>query len=256
MTDDFLTNAFINPILNAEGYNPINTTAYAIIFVIAAFLTFKLLKRLNIKIDRRLAIAVTPFVVTGSLFRVLNDSGAVLSFIFVTPAIYFLVFAITIVTLFVSLYLQKKMNMSYHKIMFVVGLTIASVAANLLQVRNFYGAVLDIAFFIPWPIIFYFVKWNAASKIVASVQMFDATTTFTSLQFFNYQEQHVVPNIFINLFGPFSFIFLKAVAVIIILVLIDKFSEKKEYANYLKLVIGILGAATSLRDFTRLVAFV
>jgi uncharacterized membrane protein len=49
---------------------------------------------------------------------------------------------------------------------------------------------------------------------------------------------------------------LKAVAIIAILILIDKFSKEKEYSNYLKLVIGILGAATSLRDFTRLVAFV
>jgi len=86
--------------------------------------------------------------------------------------------------------------------------------------------------------------------------MFDATTTFTSLQFFNYREQHVVPSLFINLFSPVSFIILKAVAVVAILILIDKYSEDKEFANYLKLLIGILGGATSLRDFTRLVAFV
>jgi uncharacterized membrane protein len=256
MTEDFLTNYFLNPILNAEGYNPINTTVYAIIFVIAAFLTFKLLKKMKVKIDRRLAIAVAPFVVIGSLFRVLSDARIVTSFIFVTPSIYFLIFAMTVITLFVSIYLQKRFNISYHKVMFIVGLTIASIALNLLQIRNLYGAALDISFFIPWLIIFYFIKWNVASKTVASIQMFDATTTFTSLQFFNYREQHVVPNIFISLFGPFSFILLKAVAVIVILILIDKFSEEKEYANYLKLVIGIIGAATSLRDFTRLIALV
>ena len=256
MASDFLSKVFIEPILYSEGYNPINTTVYAIIFVIAAFLTFKLLKKLKIKIDRRLAIAVAPYVAVGSVLRVLNDAGIVSSSILVTPGIYFLIFGVTIAALFVSLYLQKKLKIGYHKVMFVAGLTIVSVAINLLQFKNFYGATLDIALFIPWLVIFYFVKWNVASKAVASIQMFDATTTFTSLQFFNYNEQHVVPNIFINLFGPFSFIVLKAVAVIIVLVLIDKFSEEKEYANYLKLVIGILGAATSLRDFTRLVALV
>jgi uncharacterized membrane protein len=256
MTHDFFTTFFINSILTPQGYNPINTTAYAIIFVIAAYLIFKFLKRLNIKIDRRLAIAIAPFVVTGSLLRVLQDAGIISSFIFVTPGIYFLIFSITISALFVSTYLQKKFNISYHKIMLILGLTIASVIVNFLQIKNFYGAFLDIVFFLPWIVVFYFIKWNGASKIVASVQMFDATTTFTSLQFFNYREQHVVPNIFINLFGPFSFIVLKAVAIIAILVLIDKFSKEKEYSNYLKLVIGILGAATSLRDFTRLVAFV
>jgi len=256
MFEDFFAKNFINAIINTEGYNPVNTTAYAVIFVIAAYLTFRLLKKLKIKIDRRLAIGISPFVVCGSLLRVLQDAGIVSSFIFVTPGIYFLIFAITITTLFVSLYLQKKLNMSYHKIMFVVGLTIASVFANLLEITNFYAIGLDLLFFLPWVAIFYFIKWNPASKSVALIQMFDATTTFTSLQFFNYREQHVVPNIFINLFGPFSFIVVKAIAVIAVLILIDKFSEEKEYSNYLKLLIAILGAATSLRDFSRLVAFV
>jgi uncharacterized membrane protein len=256
MNEDFLTKFFINPVIRSEGYNPINTTVYAAIFVIAAYLTFKLLKKMNVKIDRRLAIAITPFVVTGSVLRVLSDAGVLTSFIFVTPSIYFLIFAMAIVTLSISMYLQKKMSLSYHKIMFIVGLTVVSILVNFLQLKNFYGAALDIGFFILWPIIFYFIRWDASSKIVASIQMFDATTTFTSLQFFNYSEQHVVPNIFISLFGPFSFIVVKAVAVIAILLLIDRFSEEKEYSNYLKLIIGILGAATSLRDFTRLVAMV
>jgi uncharacterized membrane protein len=102
------------------------------------------------------------------------------------------------------------------------------------------------------------IKWNDANKVVASVQMFDANTTFVSLQFFNYQEQHVVPNIFINLFGlgPITFIGLKLVAVVTLLIVIDKYCEDKEFANYLKLIVTILGVATGLRDFTRLVALV
>ena len=256
MPEDFIFKYLVEPIFYSEGYNPINTTAYAFVLVIAAYLVFKFLKKLNVKIDRKLAFAVAPYVVIGSLFRVLYDAGFVASRLFVTPSIYFLVFAIAIITLFVSLYFQRKFKVSYHKIMFIVGLSIASFAASLFQIRNFYGAVLDIAFFIPWIIIFYFVKWNLANKVVASVQMFDATTTFTSLQFFNYREQHVVPNLFISLFSPASFIVVKLVAVLVVLVLIDKYSEDKEFANYLKLVIGILGAATSMRDFIRLAAFV
>lgn len=256
MPEDFLGKYFINPIFTSEGYNPINTTVYAFVLVIAAYLIYKLLNRLKVKVDRRLALAVAPFVFMGSVFRVLQDASIVASPIFVTPAIYFLIFLITIISLFGSLYLQKKFNIKYYKLMFVVGLAIDSVAVNLLQLKNFYGVALDIAFYVPWIIILYFIKWNAANKVVTLVQMFDATTTFTSLQFFNYREQHVVPNIFISLFSPVSFIFVKAVAVVVILILIDKFTDDKDFANYLKLVIGILGAATSLRDFTRLAAFV
>ena len=84
--------------------------------------------------------------------------------------------------------------------------------------------------------------------------MFDATNTFVALYFFGYNEQHFVPNIFISLFGPWIFIPIKAIAVIAALVLIDRYSDDKEFNNYLKLVIGILGGATSVRDFLRLIA--
>lgn len=256
MSGDFFTNYFINPILNAEGYNPINTTVYALVLVIAAYLIFRLLQKLKIKIDRRLAIAVSPFVILGSFLRVLNDAGILTSGLFVTPLIYFLVAGITLATLFAALFLEKKYKIKYYKVMFVVGLTLAAIAVSFFKISNPYGAVLDLVFYLPWPIILYFVKWNDANKVVTSVQMFDATTTFTSLQFFNYREQHVVPNIFITIFSPISFIVVKAVAVIIILILIDKYSDDKEFGNYLKLIIGILGAATSLRDYARLVNLV
>lgn len=258
MSQDFLTTYLLNPIVYAEGYNPINTTVYAVTFVIVAYLVYKLLQRIKLKVDRRLALGISPFIVMGSLFRVLYDAGFVTSRLFVTPFIYFLIFFLTIISLFFSLFLQKKFKTNYYKLMFVIGLTIDSIAVSFFQIRNFYGAILDISFFLPWVAIVYLIKWNSTNKTVFLAQMFDATTTFTSLQFFNYQEQHVVPNIFINLFGlgPITFVPLKAIAVVAVLILIDKYSEDKQFANYLKLLIGLLGAATSLRDFTRLVAFV
>jgi uncharacterized membrane protein len=89
--------------------------------------------------------------------------------------------------------------------------------------------------------------------------MFDATTTVTAMTFFGYGEQHVLPTIFINLFsstlfGPFSFIVLKLIGVVPVLILIDKLSSDKEFNNYLKLAIGILGAATGTRDFSCLLS--
>lgn len=258
MSGDFFTNYFLNPVIYAQGYNPVNTTVYSITFVVAAYLVFRLLKKINIKVDRKFVLAIAPFVVIGSLFRVLYDAGFVTSRVFVTPSIYFLVFAITIITLFASLFLQKRFKVGYHKIMFVVGLTIAAFTASLYQVRNISGAAIDLAIYLPIVIALYFVKWGFENKIVTALQMFDATTTFTSLQFFGYGEQHVLPNFFINAFGlgPISFIPLKAVAVVAVLLLIDKYADDKEFGNYLKILIGLLGAATSLRDFTRLVAFV
>ena len=84
--------------------------------------------------------------------------------------------------------------------------------------------------------------------------MFDATSTFVALQYFGYYEQHVVPSIFINIFSPISFVFLKIVGIVAILLLLDRFKGDEEFNNYLKLIIGILGLGTGTRDFLRLLA--
>jgi uncharacterized membrane protein len=103
-------------------------------------------------------------------------------------------------------------------------------------------------------VILRFVKWSKENKIVTGLQMFDATTTFVALNYFSYWEEHVLPRFIINLSGtPFSFIILKIIAVVLILLGIDKYSKDKEFNNYIKLIIGILGAATGLRDFISLI---
>ncbi|MDI6721605.1 MAG: DUF63 family protein, partial [Candidatus Aenigmarchaeota archaeon] len=47
----FFETYFIEPVLNGTGYNIYNTAVYAFLLIIAAFLTYKLLKILKIEID-------------------------------------------------------------------------------------------------------------------------------------------------------------------------------------------------------------
>jgi len=257
---DFFQTYFVNPIILNQGYNPINTTIYATILVVAAYLIYKALNKLHVKIDRRLGISVAPFIIFGSTSRVLVDAGIFFSFLFITPLIYFVVFAITFIALIASLFLEKKKKIPYHKTMAATGIVLLLIPfatlANFASISNISinsnSLFLVLVFFAPWPILFYFVKWGESNKVVASIQMFDATNTFVSLNFFNYSEQHFLPNIFIGQLGPASFIVVKAIVVIAALILIDKYSDDKNFNNYLKLVIGILGAATSTRDFIRL----
>ena len=69
-----------------------------------------------------------------------------------------------------------------------------------------------------------------------------------------------MPTFFIELFGPFSFIVLKVVAIVAALILIDKFvgnsKEDEEFKSYIKLIIGILGGATACRDLIALAVLV
>jgi len=248
---------FYQYFLKRGGYNPINTTVYAIILITFVLLIFKLLKKLKVKFDKRLALAVSPFVFLGSSMRILEDSGILQGRLFITPGIYFLIFGITISTLLISLFLERKKGIPYFKPMFVVGLILTAPVLGILQYKNFLGITYVILYLIPWIVLLKIIPWLKENKIVTGLHLFDANTTFVSMSYFGYYEQHVVPRYLINLSGtPFSFVILKFIALVAILFIIDKYSGDKEFNNYIKLIIGILGAATGTRDFLRLFALV
>lgn len=81
---DFL-NYFLSP-----GYDIPKTLTYSIAFVISIYLIFKLLKKIDIKVDRRLALALTPYIIFGGALRSLEDAGIVSSYWFVTLEFIFL----------------------------------------------------------------------------------------------------------------------------------------------------------------------
>jgi len=267
---DFFQTYFVNSIVLSQGYNPINTVVYATILVVVVYFIYRALGKLRVKIDKRFGIAIAPFIIFGSALRVVVDAGIFFTFLFTSPLIYFFVFAIAFTALIASLFLEKMSKKSnskksklpflpYYKTMFAVGFVLVLIPIAILATStntnisfNTNALLTVLGFYLPWPLLLYFIKWKNSNKTVLSVQMFDATNTFVSLNFFGYNEQHVVPNIFINLFGPSSFIVIKAVVVVAALILIDKYSKDKQFNNYLKLVIGILGGATSVRDFMRL----
>jgi uncharacterized membrane protein len=255
-----ILNYFLNPY--EEGYTIEKTFVFAVLFVLLAFVIYKLLKKLKIKIDRRLLIATLPFVLFGSSLRVIVDSGIItnqtLRILLTTPNIYIIISLLTISLLYLSVTLQKKNIVRYHKIMFLIGSTLFIVSLSFIRFVNFYGALLIFLFSLPWLLFcLFFKKWSFENRFALFFQMLDANATFVSLNFFPlYKEQHVIPNFIISLFGPYSFVIVKFIAVISILVLIDRFSKDRELNNYVKIIIGFLGAATGFRDSLRLVALV
>ncbi|MBU0898878.1 MAG: DUF63 family protein, partial [Nanoarchaeota archaeon] len=48
---------FVEPILSNGWYNPINTLTYSVILIAAVFLVYKMLKKMNIHIDKYFFIA-------------------------------------------------------------------------------------------------------------------------------------------------------------------------------------------------------
>ncbi len=108
----FINTYYLNPIRTDEGYNPVNTFTWAIVLGICLFGVFKLLNKLEVKITPRFIASILPFVLAGSSLRVIEDSPADIvhppySYLLITPNIYFLVFAVTVGCLWLSIRLQK-----------------------------------------------------------------------------------------------------------------------------------------------------
>ena len=243
----------------SSSYTIENTLTYSILLILASYVVFKLLRKFGIKIDRSLAVAVSPYIIFGAALRVLKDAGFVTSYIFQTPGIYLLVFAVTFGSMILSLLIKRKFNVPYYKTTFLIGVLLIPFVLAHLQAVNIYGGALVTLFFLPWIVVSKFAKWSMPNKIVTLLHLFDATTTAVSMNYFGYAEQHVLPTFLINIFGPFSFIFFKLIAIVSILLIIDRFAdtdtkEDREFILYIKLIIGILGAATGSRDFITLVA--
>jgi len=251
MLNDFFQNYFISP-----GYNIVNTGIYSLTLVFGVYLIFLLLKRLKVKIDKNLAIAIAPFVIFGSSMRVIVDSKLIESFLFVSPTIYIIISIFTLTCLSMTVFLEKKYKIPYYQILFAAGLMFALLPLLAIQIINFYGSLLVLIFLLPWLAFLIIAKWSPENKLVFFIHMFDAVTTFTSIEFFGYMEQHVVPLFFINQFGSFSFVLVKALAIFLILISIDRYCKDRKFKNYLKLIIGILGATTGIRDFLRMLALV
>jgi len=245
---------FLTP--EATGYTIPKTLTYAIVLVIAVYAVYEILRKLKIKIDKKLAIGIAPFVILGGAVRVLEDSGLLSSYWLVTPGIYALIFSIVFPLLLISVWLDRHKKIPYQKTLFAVGTILAIFTFSKINFVNTYGLSLVLIFFLPFVIFFFWFvkKWSMENKLVTLTQMFDATSTFVAVNYFNYAEQHVIPTALIDLFGPFSFIVIKLVTVVGILVLIDRYSDDKNFNNWIKLCIAILGGATGTRDFVRLIS--
>ncbi|MFH0949299.1 MAG: DUF63 family protein [Candidatus Aenigmatarchaeota archaeon] len=276
MFQDFFQTYYIDPIKYGTGYNIVNTLTYAIILILAAFGTYKLLKKMQIKIDKKFFFAIMPFIALGGMLRAFEDLSETIAAaknpFLITPLIYFTVFAIALLSLIVSIIVRRYAKIGYHKTWFSIGtlsciVVLLSMAMNARQIQP--NALLIMAgISVMWLAVLYGVKlvtsktrmkgfMSTENFFLLFVHMFDATTTFTALQFFpNYFEQHVLPGFFINMFGPAVIFVLKFAIVGAVLYFLDKDLSKPqdiEKRNFLKIVIMILGLGPGLRNFFRLV---
>jgi len=94
-----------------EGYTILSEITYGIILVCALYGLYKLLKKLEIKIDWYFCLALFPYILFGPVTRVLEDTNYFsepVVYWFISPLIYFQTTLYVLIFLFLGYYLQKR----------------------------------------------------------------------------------------------------------------------------------------------------
>jgi uncharacterized membrane protein len=100
-----------NGVTTFEGYTILSEITYGIILVCALYGLYKLLKKLDIKIDWYFCLALFPYILFGPVTRVLEDTNYFSEpavYWFISPLIYFQTTLYVLIFLFLGYYLQKK----------------------------------------------------------------------------------------------------------------------------------------------------
>jgi len=282
--------AFFNGVQTNEGYTMVSEITYGIILIVALYFIYKLLKKLEIKVNWRFALALMPYILFGPVTRVLEDSGYFkppLIYWFISPLIYLLTAAFAIGFLILGYYLNKKTSndkITVDKVLFAGGLILllpflALIATWILgyQWSDTNGVRFDVFALVLFLValivglVYFFANHYKKNKNIAvfknplnlamlSGHLIDGITSYISIKDplsmgLFYAEKHPASNLLLEIWGPL-FPIVKFILIIAVIYIFDVFykDELKNYmilVNLLKIGILILGFSPGLRDLLR-----
>jgi uncharacterized membrane protein len=256
---DFIGRYFIDPVMSTQGYNIYNTLAYAILFLVGLYLAGRLLKRMEMKIDEGLFWSLMPFVFLGGIIRALGQYTFVkgegilpMSFWFFTPGIYILIAVFTLISLGISLTLNKERPSPamyiFGGIPALIGLAYILVkATNYGEFLMVIGASLIVGILL-FGVVFRF--WpqliSKANILIISGFVLDTTTTSMATAYFGYAPEHVLTGL-ISSANPFIFLPFKLSLILAALYYIEKDSKEGE-KWIIKIALLILGLPHGIHD--------
>lgn len=270
----FVNAYYIHPITHDTGYNPVNTITWALLLVLCLFLTLKLLKKLGITIDKPFIAAVSPYIFVGASLRVMEDAelfSPPLSYVLITPLIYFLLFfcCVAILTISVKLSRTRKIRDYNYKLAFgLVGMV--WLFANLMillrkeeiispwvlfAVIGISGIMLSVIYVIgaKFSVNFLTEKLNVS---VLAAHLLDASSSHIGIDILGYSGKHVIEGIIVKYAGSAAGMYpLKLGILIPVLYLLEtQFDEReRELKNLVLLALIVIGLAPAVRNTLRMI---
>ena len=279
-----------NGIQAQEGYTIISELTYGVILIFALYAIYKLLKKLEIVVDWRFALALMPYILFGPITRVLEDTGYFDKpwvYWFISPLIYLQIAIYALLFLFLGYYLEKKFkkqNLTVNTVLFSGGL-IFLLPSVFLIAKWFLGdqwgfttgvrfdvlliviglIVLIVGLVYLFSYVFrgkeqLFAYKNPLNLAMLAGHLLDGITSYISIKDplcmgLGYAEKHPASNALLNIWGPL-FPIVKFILIIVVIYVFDVL-YKEELKNHLTLVnllkigILILGFSPGLRDLLR-----
>ena len=268
----FIYTYYLPGIINGTTpYNIVDTITYAIILGISIFAVLKLLSCLNVDIDRNFILAIVPYILSGSTLRVIEDTGLIQApwkYMLVTPPIYFVVFAVTVLLLILSIKIALKTHHDYYVIFAILGTIWFAANLTILVMLKTPEKLSIPPLIIILGIAATTIVYQIAKKInfpcltdklnisILASHLFDASSTFVGIDMLRYYEKHVVPTWLINHVGTAAVMYPLKLGIFIpvIYILDTEFKEEKCHTlkNFIKLVILVLGLSPAVRNTLRM----
>ena len=242
-----------------SGYTIFNTVVYSLILVLFIIAIIKMFEKIEID-PQSIIFSLIPFIIWGSSTRALVDNGIYPKTVFlITPGLYILVGLTTIAALLLSLFIYNRKNIDYIYTLFFIGVILAIPNLTLIPHLNIQAMTYVIAAWLITTCIFICIgfAWDLfkdrINLSIISAHMFDASSTFIAVDFFNYSEQHVLSNAIYSLTDTgFSMYILKIIVIVAVIYIIDQYIEDQTAKGLLKLAVFVLGLAPGMRNFLTL----
>ncbi|MCZ7358315.1 MAG: DUF63 family protein [Candidatus Methanoperedens sp.] len=271
---DFIYRNYIDGIINDTSYNHFDMITYIIILFVGVYAALKLLNKLKIKVDEEFVIATIPYIFMGSVFRVIEDANLLkppVKYFFITPLIYFVIFAICFGSLLLTRYLEKlKKIRNYIRVYAIAGVTLSLVGVAILVYYSSFNWNLAILVYSLVPAIgltelvrrispaigMTYLRSRMYSFAIFSF-LLDSLTTYIGVDLLGYTNKHPFSSFLTSFFGTGAILVpLSLILVLVIVLLLEKDSkeDKKQDEKYMMtLTLIVLGFSMGARNLLAMV---
>ncbi len=271
---DFINRNYIEGIVNDTSYNHFDMITYVIILFAGVYAVLKLLNKLKIRVDEEFVIATVPYIFMGSVFRVIEDADLLnppVKYFFITPIIFFVVFAICFGTLLLARYLENIRKIKNHIRAYAIAGAVLSLAGIAILIFNgSFNLNINILVYslVPAIILTWFVRKVSPAIGMTYLRsrmysfaifsfLLDSLTTYIGVDLLGYTNKHPFSSFLTSIFGTGAILIpLSLILVIMIILLLEKDSREdqdKGEKYMLTLTLIVLGFSMGARNLLAMV---